>query len=389
MQVRSVVAVSAALNLGACATPDDPPPAASDSTGTTSEASTSTSGEGSDGIDSSDGQADSTGSGGPMPPEPIEIPQEPWRIGDAEAGLVVLLYGNNTGGGVPIELYMELPGPPVDDVFERDGVSAEIPWFYNAYEAPNGVTVAAPSCLSCHGSRSAALGGEVIVGLGNVFEGGRLPTMGELGIVSLQVESTYGPESPEVEAFQPFFDGISAVLGHAQPPIQGTNAAFFLEEAAIAHRDPQTQAWLDRPRFAKATEVLASDIPPWWHLKKKHGLYYNGMGRGDAARLLMQSSVVGTFGLDHLVDVDGQMPDLLAYLLTIEAPAYPEAIDEALAEQGADIFSAQCAHCHGTYGDDEAYPNLHFVVVQIDFVELAPAADKQGTSVVIESCKLG
>ncbi|MBL4685499.1 MAG: c-type cytochrome [Nannocystaceae bacterium] len=334
-----------------------------DSSTVTGSSSSSDEGSASDTVMNSSGSGESTADGassddGGMPPAMTAIPQEPWRVGNAELGRNVLLYGNNTGGGIPIELYVELPGPPVENVFDREGVSADVPWFYNAYETPNGVTVAAPSCLSCHASRFSAMGDTVVIGLGNVFLGGRLPTMGEISIVSLQVETRYGEDSPEVEAFQPFFDGVVALIGHAEPPFPGTNAAFMVEEAAIAHRDPTTQAWLQRPRFAKTTDVLASDVPPWWHLKKKNALYYNGMGRGDAARLLMQSSVLASFGLEHMLDVDASMPDLLAYLLTIEAPVFPDAVDDALVSQGAALFEATCEVCHGTYGAQDDYPNL-------------------------------
>lgn len=307
------------------------------------------------GVDLGGGSGSETGS---LPSEPMAISAEPWRLGDATVGWDVLLYGSNTGSGVPLELFATLPGPPVDNVFDRTGVSADIPWFYNASEAPNGVMVTAPACLSCHGSRASALGNEVVVGLGNVFEGGRIPSMGEMGFVGAQVDATYGEDSDEAIAFTPFFTGMLAIIGHSEPPIPGTNSAFFIEEAGMAHRAPATQAWLSRPRFAKASEVLASDIPPWWHLKKKHALYYNGMGRGDAARLLMQSSVVASFGLDHLIDVDAQMPDLLAYLLTVEAPPFPDPVDASLVAEGEATFAANCVECHGTYGEDETYPNL-------------------------------
>ncbi len=360
MRARRRVGAAVVLALG-CGGDDSAAPSV-DTTGSTGDVGATTTDTGvSSGADSESGVQPDSGSGsesGEPPAEPVEIPEEPWRIGDATAGWDVLLYGTNTGGGVPIELFATLPGPPVDNIFDRTGPSADVPWFYNAYEAPSGVTVTAPACLSCHGSRAAALGDEVVVGLGNVFEGGRIPSMAEMGFVFAQVDATYGEGSDEALAFQPFFDGMLAIIGHSEPPIPGTNTAFLIEEAGIAHRDPETQAWLERPRFAKATDVLASDIPPWWHLKKKRALYYNGMGRGDAARLLMQSSVVASFGLEHMMDVDAEMPDLLAYLLTVEAPTFPDPVDDALVADGEAIFAANCAECHGTYGDDETYPNL-------------------------------
>ena len=339
------------------------------------ETSTSTSTTSSEGTDSSGAvDEDSDGSGGSSDGGPadgaMEIPEEPWRIGDPDAGYDVLLYGDNTGAGIPTELFVELPGPPAENLLERDGPAADVPWFFNAYEVEGGVSVAAPNCLSCHGSRLGPLDDALVIGLGNVFEGGRLLGDSELSIVRLQVENAYGEDSPELAAFEPFFNGFSALIGHAEPPAAGANTAFFIEEAGIAHRDPDTFAWLEEPRFDKATTVLASDVPPLWHLSKKHALYYNGMGRGDAARLLMQSSVVATFGIDHLQGVDEAMPDLLAYLMSLKAPVFPGEVDEALVEQGETIFASDCAPCHGTYGDDESYPNL---LVPLEDVGTDPA----------------
>lgn len=354
------------ITVSLCAAPACTP--AGEATGPTSVDTDGTTGPSS--IDDS-GSSSGAGQTGAMPSDGLtEILAEPWRQGDPEAGRTQLLYGDNTGAGVPIAVYLDLPGPPVDNALQREGISAEIPWFYNTYETPNGVAVAAPSCLGCHGSRLAPLGDTVVVGLGNAFDRGTLPSMAEVGIVSVQVDNIYGADSAEADAFRPLFEGVAALLGHAETPLAGTNAAFFIEEAAIAHRDPDTLQWSAQPNFPKATTVLASDVPPWWHLSKKHSLYYNGMGRGDAARLLTQASVLATFGVAHINQVDAAMPDLLAFLLTLEAPVFPEAVDASLVSEGEVVFEATCAVCHGTYGVPETYPNL---LVSLDVVGTDPA----------------
>ena len=56
--------------------------------------------------------------------------------------------------------------------------------------------------------------------------------------------------------------------------------------------------------------------------------------------------------------VDNNFQDVLAYINSLEAPLYPEAIDNTLAEEGQAIFSEKCAYCHGTYGINETYPNF-------------------------------
>ena len=52
-----------------------------------------------------------------------------------------------------------------------------------------------------------------------------------------------------------------------------------------------------------------------------------------------------------------------AFVLTLEAPLYPFAIDRKLAEKGEGVFVENCAGCHGTYGEtdaDDTFPNLLF-----------------------------
>jgi hypothetical protein len=55
--------------------------------------------------------------------------------------------------------------------------------------------------------------------------------------------------------------------------------------------------------------------------------------------------------------------DIRAYLLSLEPPKYPLPIDRDLARKGEDLFAANCARCHGTYGEQWTYPNK---IVPID-----------------------
>lgn len=57
-------------------------------------------------------------------------------------------------------------------------------------------------------------------------------------------------------------------------------------------------------------------------------------------------------------EVDEKMPDILAYIYSLEAPEYPFEIDQSLANEGENLFNNNCAACHGTYGNNETYPNL-------------------------------
>ena len=58
-------------------------------------------------------------------------------------------------------------------------------------------------------------------------------------------------------------------------------------------------------------------------------------------------------------------PDVRAFILSIEAPPYPREVDPSRAAEGKVLFEQVCAECHGTYGEQETYPNM---LVHIDTI---------------------
>jgi hypothetical protein len=131
-----------------------------------------------------------------------------------------------------------------------------------------------------------------------------------------------------------------------------------LAAVLAAHRDPQTFAWLDTPQLTIPDEAIPTDTPPWWGLKKKNAMFYNGFGRGDFGRFLMASNLLTVNDTAESAEVDRHMPDLLAYIYSIEPPRYPKAVDSLKAAAGKVIFQKRCASCHGEYGEMEKFPNL-------------------------------
>jgi mono/diheme cytochrome c family protein len=93
-------------------------------------------------------------------------------------------------------------------------------------------------------------------------------------------------------------------------------------------------------------------------LKKKNGMFYTGFGRGDFGRFLMASNLLTVNDTSESAEVDSHMPDMLAYINSIQPPTYPGPVDRNMAEQGRIIFNNTCAECHGTYGNEGQYPNL-------------------------------
>jgi mono/diheme cytochrome c family protein len=66
------------------------------------------------------------------------------------------------------------------------------------------------------------------------------------------------------------------------------------------------------------------------------------------------------FGLTYgeLIAMDDTFLDLWHYLLTLQAPAFPGPIDEALAREGRPLFDRHCASCHGVHsGSDASFPD--------------------------------
>src|SRR5207248_2989773 len=98
--------------------------------------------------------------------------------------------------------------------------------------------------------------------------------------------------------------------------------------------------------------------PPWWLLKKKNAMFYNGFGRGDFGRFLMASNLLTVNDTLESSNVDKHMPDVLAYIYSLQPPKYLKPVDQKLAATGKQLFQGKCASCHGTYGSKASYPNL-------------------------------
>ena len=285
------------------------------------------------------------------------IPPSAQRVGDAEAGLEYLLYGDYVGSGIAYDAFVALIGDNDQNLLGREGDNAAISPSYNAFDAPNGARVVGG--LTCFGCHASWVDGQYILGAGNTFIdfSGGAP---DVRLALSYVQGVYGRDSPEAEATEIFVRGASAASGYTQTPFAGVNPAFRLEEAAAAWRHPEDLRWLDEPLFEVVPDGLASDTPPWWNVKKKTALYYNGMGRGDFSRMIQQIMVVSVTNLEQAESIDTHAPDVLAWIMALEPPAYPlaEFVSEEAAAEGKLVFEERCASCHGTYGDDESYPGL-------------------------------
>jgi mono/diheme cytochrome c family protein len=228
----------------------------------------------------------------------------------------------------------EKPADHDKAVRERYGLHAAP---YDNGGLPMGLHVAASplgkgvvsDCLLCH---AGSVAGQTIIGLGNA---------------SLELQG--------------MFDELPSVLGFATPPpvrtstVRGTIEANAVVTYLMDMRNPDLT--LRSPGKEKIKDDLCQDVPAWWLMKKKRTMYHTGAGHARSVRTMMPFLLSPLNSADHIKKLEPAFADIQAYLLTLEAPKYPFAIDKELAVKGEPLFLKHCAKCHGTYGTDASYPS--------------------------------
>ncbi|RMG57124.1 MAG: hypothetical protein D6722_25405 [Bacteroidetes bacterium] len=293
------------------------------------------------------------------------LPSPQAQGGDPEAGLAYLTTGDYVGGGFPLALY-ETYEAYTDTVLRRDGVNAHMLFSDIAFAGPDSVMLVSGSCFTCHAS---TFRGEVVLGLGNSFSDFTQFTPMQGRLLPWFIRRKVGRKSDEWAAAEPYTRWLQGAFPWFLTDQYGVNPAFRMEEGYASHRDPVTLAYQKQPVIDRFPYNIASDVPPLWHVRKKEALYYNGMGRGDFTKLLMQASTLGIPDTTAARAVQRRFVDVLAWLEALEPPAYPEPVDAAQAARGEAIFSVHCEKCHGTYGARESYPNK---IVPLDEVGTDP-----------------
>jgi len=274
--------------------------------------------------------------------------------GDSARGYHYLINGDYIKAGVPENIFrMGIGKPPV--YLERDSVNKGIPHDYTAVKAFNGEIVIAPNCLQCHAQ---VFEGQLYIGLGNTFVD--FSDQEVLNVKNLEKAEKFLKtlQPKKYKASENFFEVGKTVGPLLYTETRGVNAADRLASVLAAHRDPVTFKWNPKAQIQIPEQVIPSDVPAWWLLKKKNGMFYNAFGRGDFGRFLMASNLLTVNDTTESAEVDKHMPDVLAYINSLQAPKYPKQIDNALASAGREIFNNNCSSCHGTYGENGKYPNL-------------------------------
>jgi len=283
--------------------------------------------------------------------EKIEVSEQ--RSGDPVIGLNYLKHGDFVDSGFPIDENIQF----FNQVSDEDGISA-----FTAVTV-DGVEMIAPNCFQCHAD---SLNGKYILGLGNNSFDFTVDMTFASKLMEIRLVSIYGEESKELKAAKPFMRALEATASHIQTEVVGANPADKLAAVLAAHRDKDDLTWQESPMMKIPKEVVPADPPAWWLLKKKHAMFTTGVGRGDFARLMMASSLLTLQDTVKAREVDTHFADVLAFINTIQAPAYPDVINQELADVGQVLFEKKCSGCHGTYGEEPSYPNY---LVDIDLVQ--------------------
>ncbi|AYN68088.1 hypothetical protein D1013_12255 [Euzebyella marina] len=295
----------------------------------------------------------------PEPENPLlevnAIPPSTQRPGDPEIGYQYLISGEYMSSGVPYSAYINGYGEDNRNLLNRIGDNSKLPHDFTAATASNGVRIVSPNCMSCH---SGFLDDKLIVGLGNHSADFTMNRADDIALVSTGISFVYGQNSDEWDAYDQFRKGIMAIGPATVTDVVGVNPADRITQVLISHRDKNTLEWSDEPLIALDDEVIPTDVPAWWLLRKKNAMFYHALGRKDFCKSFIGSSLLTLTEMDKAVEVDSKMPDVLAYIESLEPPVYPYSINTNLTQQGKLVFEEHCVKCHGSYGEDESYPNL-------------------------------
>ena len=286
--------------------------------------------------------------------KPVFIPTSPQRPGDAAVGYTYLTTGDYLKSGIPFQLFSMANKKDTNNYLGRTGLNRDVPYDYTVVKAANGEVVVAPNCLQCHGQ---VFEGKLYVGLGNAamdFSGSSALAGTSSQLYNLLKISG----GKKFEAANRFLTATKTISPYLQTNVRGVNAADRLAAVLAAHRNPATFEWSDKSLLTLTDEVVPTDVPAWWMLKKKNAMFYNGFGRGDFSKFLMASNLLTVTDTAESREVYSHFNDVLAFINSIQPPKYPGPIDEGLASKGHTIFKQTCAGCHGTYGENGKYPNL-------------------------------
>jgi len=287
--------------------------------------------------------------------KPVYIPASVQRNGDSKKGYTYLTTGDYLKSGIPYNYFKLGFGKSSVNYLQREGLNKDIGYEYTAVTAPNGEIVIAPNCLQCHAQ---VFDNKLIIGLGNstVDFTNSQKLDPKMAASAERVLKNLDPK--KYEAAEPFLKVVKAIGNQLYTKVRGVNTADRLAALLASHRDRNTFQWNETPMLNIPEEVIPTDVPAWWLLKKKNAMFYNGFGRGDFSRFLMASNLLTVNDTAESREVDSHFNDVLAYIYSLKPPPFPRPVNKQLAREGGILYVKNCSKCHGNYGSKQDFPNL-------------------------------
>lgn len=288
------------------------------------------------------------------------VPVSDQSPGNPDAGRHALLNAPYVNCGIPYNAYRRLTPETAPESLlpEREGRNATLPYALTSHINEDGVEIVANNCLTCHAAR---IDGELVIGLGNEF-GDFTQNPSRLALQT----GNYVQGTAESKAWAHWADRIDGIAPYIQMKTVGPNPATNLTWALMSHLDPETLTWSETPLIEPPPkDPLPISIPPWWGMSKKNAMFYTTIGRGDHSRFMLLASMLCIKGTEDVDKVTSYADDIRAFIASLEAPKFPYPIEYDLAEEGEEIFVRECSACHGTYGDNESFPNRVYPVADV------------------------
>lgn len=284
----------------------------------------------------------------------VAIPANPQRNGDSATGYNYLVTGDYIKSGIPYQVFAIGNKKDTLNYLNRTGLNKDIPYDFTVITASNGEVLVAPNCLQCHAE---VFDGKLIMGLGNNTAdfSNSTSTGGNFKQLYDFLRMTGGKK---FEASKSFLNASKTITPYMQTYVRGVNVADRIAALLAAHRNPIDFVWSDTPLLEINEQVVPTDVPAWWLLKKKNAMFYNGFGRGDFTKFLMASNLLTVKDTAEAREVYNHFNHVLTFIYSLQPPAYPRTINKQLAANGKKIFVKNCSGCHGTYGEGAQYPNL-------------------------------
>ena len=146
----------------------------------------------------------------------------------------------------------------------------------------------------------------------------------------------------------------------------GTTNAIMFGVALMHYRDEDLN--IHENRLPPVMVHHDHDAPPWWNTSRKQRLYSDNFApRGH--RGLMQFIATKENGPEKFREWEDDFRHIEVYINSLQPPDYPFEVDATLAAEGAKVFNANCAQCHGSYGEAEDYPER---IVALDEIGTDP-----------------